>query len=113
MYTNLYCCRNLRKLEFSLQSRGKKKSSKTKFHQNPSSGSRVVPCGQMDRRTDGDVTKLIVAFRKSENANKKKRKFSLTGLRGLFSTQIKQTALLNESDLNSFIVHGNISNNEG
>jgi hypothetical protein len=28
-----------------------------KFHQNPSSASRVVPCGRMD------MTKLIVAFR--------------------------------------------------
>ena len=33
-----------------------------KFHENPSSGNRVVPCGQIDRRTD--VSKLIVAFRK-------------------------------------------------
>jgi len=32
----------------------------TKFHENPSSGRRVVPCGQ----TDGtDITKLIAASR--------------------------------------------------
>jgi len=31
-----------------------------KFHENPSSGGRVVPCEQMDRRTE--MTKLIVAF---------------------------------------------------
>jgi hypothetical protein len=37
-----------------------------KFHENPSSGSRVVPCGQTDGRTD--MKKLIVAFRKFENA---------------------------------------------
>jgi len=37
--------------------------SNMKFHENPSSGSRVFPCG--DGRTDGrtDMTKLIAAFR--------------------------------------------------
>ena len=37
------------------------KYTNIKFHETPSSGSRVVPCG----RTDGqkDMTKLIVAFR--------------------------------------------------
>jgi len=29
----------------------RKKHSKTKFHENPSSGSRVVPCGQTDGQT--------------------------------------------------------------
>ena len=29
------------------------KSSNTKFHENPSSGSRVVPCEQANRQTDG------------------------------------------------------------
>jgi hypothetical protein len=40
----------------------KKKYSNIKFHENPSSGSRAVPC----RRTDGWThrTKLIVAFHK-------------------------------------------------
>jgi len=37
------------------------KFSNIKFHENPSSGSRVVPCGRIDGRTD--MTKLIVAFR--------------------------------------------------
>ena len=36
-----------------------------KFRQNPSSGSRVVPCGQTD------MTKVIVAFRNFTNAPKK------------------------------------------
>ena len=36
------------------------KSSNIKFHENPSSGSRVVPCGQTVRQTD--MTKLVVAF---------------------------------------------------
>jgi len=39
-----------------------------KFHENPSSGSRVVPCG----RTDGqsDMTKIILAFRNFLNTLK-------------------------------------------
>jgi hypothetical protein len=37
------------------------KVSNIKFHQNPSSGSRVVPCGRTDRRIG--TTKLTVAFR--------------------------------------------------
>jgi hypothetical protein len=46
------------KLEFSRQIF--EKYSNIKFHENHSSGSRVVPCG----RTDGqaDMTKLIVIF---------------------------------------------------
>jgi len=45
------------KLEFCQQIF--EKSSNTKFRENPCSGSRVVPCGQTDRRTD--MTKLIIA----------------------------------------------------
>jgi hypothetical protein len=40
------------------------KSSNIKFHRNPYSGSRVVPCGQ------ADMTNLIVAFRSFVNAPK-------------------------------------------
>ena len=36
-------------------------------HENPSSGSRVVLCGQMDGRTD--ITKLIVPFRNFANSS--------------------------------------------
>jgi hypothetical protein len=39
-----------------------------KFHENPSSGIEVVPCGPWDRNTD--MKKLIVAFRNFENAPK-------------------------------------------
>jgi len=52
-----------------------------KFHENPSSGSRVVPCGQTDRRTYGqterriDLTKLLVASRNFANAPKKECEF--------------------------------------
>jgi len=44
------------------------KYSNIKYHENPSSGSRVVPCG----RTDGwtDMTKLIGTFRIFVNAPK-------------------------------------------
>ena len=42
-----------------------------KFHENLSSGSRVVPCGRTDRQTY--MTKLIVAFRSFANSPKKKR----------------------------------------
>ena len=42
--------------------------SNTKFHENPSSGSRVVPCGQTDGRTD--TTKLIDAFHNFSNSPK-------------------------------------------
>jgi len=54
------------KLEFSGQIF--EKFSNIKFHENPSSGRRVVPCGQTDGRTD--LTKLIVAFRCCANAPK-------------------------------------------
>jgi tRNA U38,U39,U40 pseudouridine synthase TruA len=46
------------KLRFSQQIFGK--FSNIKFHENPSSGSRVVPCGRTDRRLD--MTKQTVAF---------------------------------------------------
>ena len=50
------------------------KSSTTKFHENPSSGSRDVPCGRTDGRTDAQTenTKLIVACRNSANAPKQR-----------------------------------------
>jgi hypothetical protein len=54
MYNTCYSCQVLMKLEFSQQIFEKKLN--IKFHQNPSSGSRVVSCGRMD------WTKLIVAF---------------------------------------------------
>ena len=46
-----------------------------KFHENPSSGNQVVPCGRtdIDRQADGqqsDMTKLIFPFRNFTNAPK-------------------------------------------
>ena len=66
---SLYYCRILVKFEISRQIF--EKSANIKFRQNPSNGSRVVPCGQTDRQTD--MTKLIVAFLNFANASKKNR----------------------------------------
>jgi hypothetical protein len=52
------------KLEFSQKKI--EKYSNIKLYENPSGGSRVVPCGQTDRRTD--MIKLVVAFRNFANA---------------------------------------------
>jgi len=54
------------KLEFSSQIFKKHKS--IKFNENPSIGSRFVPCGQKDRQTD--TTKLTVVFPNFANAPK-------------------------------------------
>jgi len=51
MESTLLSCPSLIKLEFSREMLGK--SSNIKFHENLASGSRVVPCGQTDGRTDG------------------------------------------------------------
>jgi hypothetical protein len=56
------------KLEFSGQIL--KNYSDIKFYENSSIGSRVVPWGQTDRRTD--MTKLINAFRNFANTPKKR-----------------------------------------
>ena len=64
-YTTHYYCLILMKIEFSWQIF--EIYSNIKFHENPSSGSRVVPCGHMD------MTKLIVGFRNLENTPKKIR----------------------------------------
>jgi hypothetical protein len=58
------------KLEFSGQLF--EKYSNTKFNENPSSGSRVVPCGRTDGRKDvmTDMAKLIVVFRNFPNEPK-------------------------------------------
>jgi hypothetical protein len=51
-------------MELEFSRRIFEKSSNTKFHENPSSGSRVVPLG----RTDMTKTKQIVAFCDFTNA---------------------------------------------
>ena len=58
MWSTRYSCQILMKLEFSEQ--GFQTGSNIKFHQNSSSGSWVVLCVRMDRRTD--MMKIILAF---------------------------------------------------
>ena len=77
-------CRILVKLEFSRQIF--EKDSDLKFHQNPSSGSRVFPCERTDGRTD--MTKLIVAFRNSTNAPKNHTN-PMSNKRKLYNKEIK------------------------
>ena len=64
-------CQILIKREFSRQIF--ENFSNMQFLENYFSGSRVVPCGQRDRQTEGqtDMTKLTKAFRNSANAPKK------------------------------------------
>ena len=50
---HLYTCEILTKLEFSGEFF--EKYSNIKFHENPSSGRRVFPCGRTDRQTDGQT----------------------------------------------------------
>ena len=57
-WSTCYSCPILMKLEFSRHIF--EKYSKIKFHENPTSGNRVVRRGQSDGRTD--MAKLIVAF---------------------------------------------------
>jgi hypothetical protein len=61
------------KLEFYLKIFEKKKDSRIMFLENPSSGSRVIPCGQMDRRADGQ-TEGKSRFSKFYKSNSKAKK---------------------------------------
>jgi hypothetical protein len=66
---------DFKKLEFSRQFF--EKYSNIKFHENPSSGSRAVACGQRGGRTD--MTKQIVAFRNFANAPKNRAHVTYPG----------------------------------
>jgi hypothetical protein len=66
MYSARYAGQVLMTLEFSRQIF--EKCSNINCHENPSSGSRIVPRGRTDGQTD--VTKLILAFRNFANAPK-------------------------------------------
>jgi hypothetical protein len=63
----LLLCHIVMKPEFSTQILAK--TSTTKFHENPSSGSRVAPRWRTDGRTDAHTgtAKLTIAFRNSAN----------------------------------------------
>jgi hypothetical protein len=76
MYIGLYVKYPLFSLDFNetcIFSTDLRKTLKYQI-ENPSSGSRVVPCGRTDRQTDRktDMTKLIVALRNFANAPNKK-----------------------------------------
>jgi hypothetical protein len=59
MYSTLYSCQFVMKLEFQRQIFVK--YSNIKFDDNPSIGSRVLPCGWTEGQTD--KTELIAPFR--------------------------------------------------
>ena len=67
VYWPSYCCQTVMKVEISRQIF--EKHSNIKFHENPSSGSRVVACGRTDGQTD--MAKSVAAFRNFANAPKK------------------------------------------
>ena len=75
----------LMKLEFSRQMR---KILNIKFHKNTSSGSRVVPCEQMDGQTD--MSKLTVFFRDFARAPKNEHR---RALQHILLNEILQTFL--------------------
>jgi hypothetical protein len=72
MWSARYFCQSLMKNEFSRQIF--EKYWNIKFHENPSSESRLVPCGRTD------MTKLIVAFRNFANAPKNSSSVRLIGI---------------------------------
>jgi len=47
------------------------KYSNIQLHEKPRSGSRAVPCGQMDRQTQTDMMKLTLVFLNFANMPKK------------------------------------------
>ena len=72
MYSASYSCQILTRLEFYRHIF--EKYSNLKFHENPSSGSRIVPCGQTD------MTKPIVAIRNLANESKKPLETAINGV---------------------------------
>jgi len=58
MYSTRYSCQIWTNLEFSRQIFQKSSNRRTKFHKNPSSGSRRFTCGRTDRQTDGQTDRL-------------------------------------------------------
>ena len=85
-----YSFRLLMKIEFSRQIFDK--SSNIKCRQNPSSGSRIIPCGRTDGRAD--MTKVIVAFRNFANAPRSSQsKIAPTG-RSAINKKLPMTHLL-------------------
>ena len=82
-------CQILKKLDIS-QNIFEKYSS-IEFHENSSSGSRVIPCGETDRETkEGSRLQLTVAFQKSVNALKVPRSAHTAYLCVLCGSENKQ-----------------------
>jgi len=71
-----------------------RKNTPITFHENPFSGSRVVPCGRTNGRTD--MTELLVAFRNFANAPKMIFIFilRLNGWKGFKQNHTKSTKTL-------------------
>jgi hypothetical protein len=84
MYIGLHVNYELFLLDFNKKGffldRFSKSTQNIKFHENPSSGSGVVPFGRRDRQTDGlsHMTKLIFAFRDVANALKNPQEDKIT-----------------------------------
>ena len=69
MYSTSYSYQILIKLDFNRQIF--EKHSDIKFHENPSSGNRVVPCERTE--VQPDKTELTVVFRNFANALKNRK----------------------------------------
>ena len=93
MQSTRYSCQILIKLQFCRQIL--RKYSNTKLHDNPSSGSRVIPCeradGRTDRQTDRqtEMTKLIVAFRNFAKSPNIKVRFTNVKLRNIINIVVR------------------------
>ena len=92
----LYSSDALIKLEFCRHTF--EKYSNIKFHENPSSGSRVVPCGRKDGRKDirTNMKKPIFVLRNLAHAPKKGIAYRFRSL-GLKCTKVKQFHFPNHS----------------
>jgi hypothetical protein len=79
------------KIKFSRQTF--EKYLNIKFHENPSRGSRVVQCGQMDGQTNKliDMTKLIVSFLNFANPRANYREGNITIYLQMSDTPVKHT----------------------
>ena len=87
------------------------KASNMKFHWNPSSESRVVPCGQTDGQTN--VMNLIVAFGNFANAPKTVPRIyfclpirTRNSERGRFTLKMQLSWVLRNTDWSKLVFHG-------
>jgi len=70
-----------------------KKDANTKFHEILSSGSPVVPCGQMERRTDGWIDRHDEVFHCFANAPKNQSVTTVQGSSIILFIQIPSLEL--------------------